>query len=124
MLGDFNSCDITSLLSDLHQSVTFPTRLNKTIDLRYSNIPNAFRALCRLALGRSDHNVIHLGPKYRQLVKREKPRTHSVRIWDHDNLETLSASFDCTYWQVFYDGCSDNVNDIADTVCHVLYSVL
>ena len=39
VLGDLNSCDITSLLPDLHQSVTCPTRLNKTIDLCYSNIP-------------------------------------------------------------------------------------
>ena len=30
VLGDFNSCDITSLLPDLYQSVTCPTRLNKT----------------------------------------------------------------------------------------------
>ena len=81
VLGDFNSCGITSLLPDLHQSVTCPTRLNKTIDLCY-NIPDAFRALCRPALGRWDHNVIHLVPRYRQLVKREQPRTHKVRIWD------------------------------------------
>ena len=116
VLGDFNSCDITGLLPDLHQSVTCPTRLNKTIDLCFSNILDAFRALCRPALGRSDHNVIHLVPKYRQLVKREKPRTHSVRVWDHDNSETLRGCFDCTDWQVFLDGCSDNVDDIADTV--------
>ena len=81
-----------------------------------SNIPDAFRSLCRPALGRSDHNVIHLVPKYRQLVKCEKPRTHSVQVWDHDNSETLRWCFDCTDWQVFLDGCFDNVDDIADTV--------
>ena len=116
VLGDFNRCDITSVLPDLHQSVTCPTRLNKTIDLCFSNIPDAFRALCRPAVGRSDHNVIHLVPKYRQLVKCDKPRNHSVRVWYHDNSKTLRGYFDCTDWQVFYDGCSDNIDEIADTV--------
>ena len=106
VLRDFNSCDITSLLPDLSQSVTCPTRFNKTIDLCYSNIPYAFRALCRPALGQLNHNVIHLVPKYRQRVNHEKQR----------HWETLRGCFDCTDWQVFYDGCSDNDDEIADTV--------
>ena len=47
VLGDFNSSDTTSLLPDLYQSVTYPTHRNKMIDLCYSNIPDAFQALCR-----------------------------------------------------------------------------
>ena len=39
VLGDFNCCDITGVLSNLHQSVTCPMRLNKTIDPCFSNIP-------------------------------------------------------------------------------------
>ena len=57
VLGDFNRCYDTSLLPDLHQSVTCPTRLNKTIDLCYSNIPDAFGALCRPVLERSDYKL-------------------------------------------------------------------
>ena len=34
--GDFNACDITGLLPNLHQNVTCPTRFNKTIDLSFS----------------------------------------------------------------------------------------
>ena len=51
-------------------------------------------------------------------MKHEKHRTHNVRIWDHDHSETLRGCFDCqcTDWQVFYDGCSDNDDEIADTV--------
>ena len=115
VLGDFNRCGITSVLPYLHQKVTCLTRLNKTIDLCYSKIPDAFGALRRPALRRSDHNLIQQVPKYRQRVKREKPKTHSVRIWDHDNSETLRGAFYAD-WQVFYDGCSDNVDEIADTV--------
>ena len=89
MLGNFNSFHITSLLSDLHQSVTCLTCLNKAIDLCYGNIPDAFESLCRPVLGHSDHNMIHLVPKYRQMLKRDKPRTHCVRlrVWDNDSSE-------------------------------------
>ena len=31
LLGDFNACDITGLLPNLHQHVTCPTRSNKTL---------------------------------------------------------------------------------------------
>ena len=59
-------------------------------------------------IGCSDHNVIYLVPKYRQKLKREKPRTHCGRGWDHDSSEALRGCFEYTYWQVFFDVCSDN----------------
>ena len=39
--GGFNTCNIrlTSLLPNLYQYVTCPTRLNKTLDMCYGNIP-------------------------------------------------------------------------------------
>ena len=49
---------------------------------------------------------------------------HSVRDWDHDNSETLSASFDCAHWQVFHGGCSDSVDEIADTVMSYVFIVV
>ena len=75
VLGDFN---ITRVLSSLHQSVSCPTRLDSFFDLCYSNIPEVFQSLCRPPLGRSDHNVVHLLPKYRQRPKQEKPRIQRV----------------------------------------------
>ena len=72
VLGDFNACDITGLLPKLHQNVTCPTRFNKTIDLCFSNVPDAFQSLCRPPLGRSDHNVTHLVPEYRQKLNVKK----------------------------------------------------
>ena len=68
------------------QSVTCPTCLNKTIDLCYSNIPDSFRALCRPALGRSDHNFIHLVPKYRQLGKLDK--NPGLTLYESGNTTT------------------------------------
>ena len=78
VLGDFNMCDITGVLPSLHQSVSCPTRLDRFFDLCYSNIPEVFQSLCRPPLGRSDHNVVHLLPKYRQRPKQEKPRIQRV----------------------------------------------
>ena len=120
--SSFNSCDITGLLPDLHQSVTGPTRLNKTIDMCFSNIPDAFRSLCKVCrppLGRSGHNVVHLVPKYRQLLKREKPQTRRVPIWDDDSSEALKECFDCTDWQVLIDSCCVNPDELADTICPI-----
>lgn len=35
LLGDFNSCDVGSLLPQLEQYVTTPTRLERMLDLQY-----------------------------------------------------------------------------------------
>ena len=64
ILGDFNTCKISDLLPNLEQYVTCHTHLNKTLDKCYGHIPNAFAAVCRPPLGRSDHKVIHLLPRF------------------------------------------------------------
>lgn len=42
LLGDFNRCDVTTFLQNLEQYVTSATRLDKTLDLCYGNIPGAY----------------------------------------------------------------------------------
>ena len=96
-------------------------RFNKTIDFCFRNIHDAFQSLCRLPLGHSDHDIIHLVPKYRQKLTREIPRTHCVRVWDHDSPEALRGCFKCTDWQVFFDGCSDNSDELIDTVTSYIH---
>ena len=103
----FNTYDITSVLPSLH-------RRDRTLDMYFSNIPGAFRSLCRPLLGRSDHNGSHLVSKYRQRLKQEKPRIQCVCVWDHDSSEELRECFDSTDWQVFFDSC-DNYEELADT---------
>lgn len=44
ILGDFTHCNLWKKMTKLHQFVTFPTRVNKTLDHCYSNIRNAFSA--------------------------------------------------------------------------------
>ena len=58
-------------------------------------------------LGASDHNMIHLLPKYRQIIKREKPTEVHVTKWSTERVEVLQGCFDITDWSVFQ---SDNDN--------------
>lgn len=55
LLGDFNSCDVGSFLPQLEQYVTVATRLNRTLDLCFGNIPGAYVSKSLPALGFSDH---------------------------------------------------------------------
>ena len=89
-------------------------RLNRTIDLCYGNIKSAYRPVCRPPLGRSDHNVVHLLPKYRQKVKTEGTQTKSCQLWTHD-IEELRGCFEATNWDVLTDNCTDP-DELVDTV--------
>ena len=115
ILGDFNFCDLSPHLPTLQQYITCPTRLNRTIDMSYGNIESAYRPVCRPPLGRSDHNVAHLLPKYRQKVKTEGTQTKSCQLWTHDSIEELRGCFEATNWDVFTGNCTDP-DQLVDTV--------
>ena len=78
LLGDFNRCNISTHLPNLEQYITCPTRLDRTLDQCYGNVEGAYVSICRPPLGRSDHNVIHHLPMYRQKLKREKPSVKDI----------------------------------------------
>ncbi|KAK0154383.1 hypothetical protein N1851_003537 [Merluccius polli] len=59
--GDFNHASLNSTLNNFHQYVDCPTRDNKTLDLLYANVMDAYDAS---PLGRSDHNLVMMTPKY------------------------------------------------------------
>lgn len=108
LLGDFNTCDVSKHLPHLHQYVTHPTRRHNILDKCYLNVPDAYVDRVAPPLGRSDHNVVHLLPSYRQLVKRERPHTRVIRQWDADSTEALRGCFDSTDWDVFFQNETDN----------------
>ena len=95
LLGDFNTCDITKHLPQLQQCVTKPTHnKGKVLDKFFVNIMDTDRYSA--PLGMSDHCVVHLLPKYRQLVKREGPKTCIIRKCDHDTAKTMRGCFEGT----------------------------
>ena len=116
LLGDFNTCDITKHLPQLQQCVTKPTHSKgKVLDKFFVNIIDSYTDCYSAPLGMSDHCVIHLLPKYRQLVKREGPKTRIIRKWDHDTAETMRGCFEGTNWDIFYEN-EDDLDTITDSI--------
>ena len=114
LLGDFNRCDVTTLLPNLEQYVTTPTRLDRTLDLCFGNIPGAYVAKPRPPLGRSDHNVILLLPKYRQKLKTEDIQTKTVQVWNNDSVDALRGCMEITDWEIFFQSCEGDLNLLTD----------
>ncbi|KAK0144639.1 hypothetical protein N1851_016981 [Merluccius polli] len=98
ILRDFNNCELSSHLPTLQQYIDCPTRLSRTLDKCYGNIPNAFKAVPRPPLGKSDHSVIHLLPRYKAKIKQEKPTVKEVALWSDACKERLRDCFDYTDW--------------------------
>ena len=63
----------------------------KTLDQCFGKIEGAYVSRCSPPLGRSDHNVIHLLPKYRQKLKREKPAVKDIQVWSKEAIEELRS---------------------------------
>ena len=57
--GDFNHITL-----DSHQVVDCPTRNNRTIELLYTNVKEAYRVTALPQLGMSDHNLVYIQPQY------------------------------------------------------------
>ena len=89
MLGDFTRCDISKQLPTLHQYVSCPTWIDETLHMYFGNIPDVFPGVAPPPLGRSDNNMVHLLPKYRQKLKQEPSQVHTIKHWTPDSAETL-----------------------------------
>ena len=70
--GDFNHVSLSSCLTGFVQYVDCPTPGEKTLDLFYANVKEAYRAV-----GRSDHSMVYLQPTYRPCVQRLPVTTRS-----------------------------------------------
>ncbi|CAI5677546.1 unnamed protein product [Oreochromis niloticus] len=116
ILGDFNNCNLKKSLNNFFQYVTCPTRHNKTLDLCYGPIKGAYKSVAGPALGSSDHNVIHLLPAYRSVIRREKACVKRTNVWTKDSCVALQGCFDCTDWSLFQESTSD-LDELTDVVC-------
>ena len=93
-MGDLNACNLSPELPSLHQYVNISTRLHKTLDVCYGSIADAYSCIPLPKLGRSDHQTVHLRPKYKPLLKRVRPQVYTARAWTEENVEALRACFD------------------------------
>ena len=91
MTGDFNRAGLDRPLPKCLQQVTCPIRGENTLDHCYCTIKQAYHAVTRAALGNSDHDIVHLIPRYRQKLKVSKPVVRSFRVWSSEAVERLRA---------------------------------
>lgn len=87
----------------------------------YGNIDDAYKAVCRAPIGRSVHNVIHLLPKYRQRVRRDKPVEKRIQVWSKDKEDMLKDCFCTTNRDVFFDSCRDP-HKLTDCILPLIFS--
>ena len=90
--GDFNHISLSSCLTGFVHYVDCPTRGERTLDLFYANVKEAYRAVSLPPLGRSDYSMVYLQPTYRPCVQRLPVTTRSFRKW---SPEASDASRDC-----------------------------
>jgi len=103
---------LTSTLPTFKQFVDCKTRANKTLDLPYANVKEAYSSTALPPLGRSDHNLVYLRPLYKPAVQRQPVVTRTVRGWSQDADETLQGCFDMTDWDVFCDGHGQDIDGL------------
>ena len=96
IIGDFNGCSLKTYLPTYKQYVTCATRNDKTIDLCYCNIKNAYKSVPKPPLGSSDHNIVQLLPAYKQLLKTGTVEEKTVTLWNDEGIEQLRGCFECT----------------------------
>ena len=118
--GDFNQCNLRSVLPKYFQHVDIPTRGKNTLDHVYSNVRGALRAAPRPPFGDSDHISLFLYPAYRQRLKQSNPVTRQVKLWTPQAESTLQDCFATTDWDVFRAAATQgdssiSVEDYAET---------
>ncbi|KAI4889410.1 hypothetical protein NFI96_034097 [Prochilodus magdalenae] len=99
--GDFNNCNLGTVLPKYHQHVSFLTRENNILDQVYSNVRGGYKAAARPHFGRSDHISVFLYPAYRQLLKQAPPVNKTIKVWTEETDLVLQDCFDTTDWEVF-----------------------
>ncbi|KAI4875864.1 hypothetical protein NFI96_034110, partial [Prochilodus magdalenae] len=117
---DFNHVTLDSTLPAFFQFVDCPTRKNRTIDLLYANVRNAYRATPLPPLGKSDHNLVFLQPQYKPLVLRQPTTTRSFRVWSPEAEEALKDCYDTTDWSMLLHPHGEDIGGVTHCVTDYL----
>lgn len=96
--------------------VDCPTRMNRTMDLFYTNAKEAYAATPLPPLGKSNHNLVQLQPTYIPLVKMLPITTRQVRRWSPEVEESLRDCFQTTDWDVIVGSHGDDVEGAAQCI--------
>ncbi|PIK45538.1 hypothetical protein BSL78_17609 [Apostichopus japonicus] len=113
--GDFNHCNLKRSSVNYYQQIKCPTRDAAILDLMYTNVKDAYLSIQLPKLGKADHNLVNLVPRYRPKIQREKPRTIAVRQWNNASIDHLRAELDSTDWDIFVEASAD-VHKLTQTI--------
>ncbi|GFR74056.1 ReO_6 protein [Elysia marginata] len=113
--GDFNHNTLENELPLFFQYIDCPTRGKNILDLCYGNFKDAYKCKALPGLGKSDHQMMQLTPKYGTVLKKSKVDKQVVSVWNAENTEMLQECFDCTDWTGFEDSCA-NIDELTDSI--------
>ena len=127
--GDFNQCNLRTVLTKYHQHVDIPTRGKNTLDHVYSNIRGGLKAARRPSFGDSDHISLFMYPAYRQRLKQSDPVSRQVQLWTPEAESTLQDCFATTDWDVFraaatLEDSSVSIDDYAEYVTGYIHTCI
>ena len=94
--------------------VTCHTRDNKTLDVLYVNIKEAYNSSPLPSLRKSDHNLVHLLPVYKPLVNRRPVEICTVKAWTEESEEALRDCFDSTVWEELCVSHGEDIDSLTD----------
>lgn len=60
-------------------------------------------------LEKSDHNLVHLQPKYVPIVRRSPTTNRTVRRWSPEVEAKLQDCFNCTDWNILLETHGDDI---------------
>ena len=95
--------------------MTCATRHNRTLDLCFGTVPEAYSSMALPPLGTADHDSVLLAPVYKPVVPRFEKIIRTVQTWTAESIECLRGCFDCTDWHMFYDSTS-NLTELVDVI--------
>ncbi|KAI4901613.1 hypothetical protein NFI96_028146, partial [Prochilodus magdalenae] len=127
--GDFNQCNLRTVLTKYHQHVDIPTRGKNTLDHVYSNICGGLKAARRPSFGDSDHISLFMYPVYRRRLKQSDPVSRQVQLWTPEAESTLQDCFATTDWDVFraaatLEDSSVSIDDYAEYVTGYIHTCI
>ena len=114
--GDLFHCSPKTSTMNYFKLVKCSTWKERILEQCYTKVQDAYTAVSLPPLGRSDHNLIQLIPKYRPLLQRKPIVTRTIKEWSADTDENLKGSLDCTVWDVLVDLASD-INELTESMC-------
>lgn len=107
-----HASSFSNFLPTFKQFIDCPIRENKTLDLLYSNVKDAYKCCSLPPLKFSDHRLVHLSSTYTPVVKRMLVTTRTVKCWSHESIESLHGCLDfCEPYGDDIDGLTDCITE-------------